>query len=110
MKRAWLNFILFTLGAASLSLSCQKIQAECISIGESDAGKTLRVRRGQTICFKLPVLPANGYMWYPTYDPGALAQIGKTRFETADPRGKPGLEEVQSFQFQAKSLGVSSIR
>jgi len=110
MKRAFLNLLLVTLGVANFTISCQKIQAKCISVGESDAGKTLTVRRGQAICFKFPVLPANGYMWYPTYDPTALSQIAKTRFESADSPGKPGVEEVQTFQFQAKNSGVLSIR
>jgi predicted secreted protein len=110
MKCVFLNLLLFAVGAFNLSLSCQTIQAKCIPVREGDAGKTLTVRRGQTLCFKFPVLPANGYMWYATYNPTDLAQVGKTRFESEDSTGKPGAEEVQTFQFQANNSGSVSIR
>jgi predicted secreted protein len=110
MKRALTNLLLFTLGASVLSVFCQTVQPKCIVLSESDAGKTLTVKRGETICFKFPVLPANGYMWYPSYDSSALAQIGKTRFQSADFPGKPGLEQVQTFQFRANTSGVLSLR
>jgi inhibitor of cysteine peptidase len=77
-------------------------------ITQTDHGKTVSVRKGDTVTLQLPENPTTGYRWsLDQHDPSALEPMQKPSFEPGGPA--LGAGGGRTFTFLAKTSGESDL-
>jgi predicted secreted protein len=94
--------------------SCQ--QSDRVSVTEknghctntdSGEGEVVRVRVGDTLIVRLPVIPATGAVWH-FANSEVLKEKERTKYELLE-QGKPGAKAKQVFQFMVKKHGQHTL-
>lgn len=78
-----------------------------IDLTESDNGRTIRARVGDSIALRLPEVAGSGYTWSPiSFDDKILELTGST----TEPAGALGGSGLHDFTFRAASPGTTSLQ
>ena len=105
-SRRFASFALVVWLSLTLPLPCfSRIELnETITLGDKDNGRSLTLRKGDTLIVKLGSQPGTGYGWrIAKNDAHRLKFLGES-VESPD-NGSEGGTELQAFRFEAQSSG-----
>jgi inhibitor of cysteine peptidase len=107
MKTIFYTLIILILLAGSLA-ACQ-VFGKTTTISESDAGKTITIKNGETLVVKLKGNITTGYTWVPAgQDPQLLTQVGENEYTPeSNLIGAPG---TIILKFTATATGQTVLR
>lgn len=105
MKRTLFVLMVFMLMAAA----CQPGQTDPIALTAEDAGKTIELKKGDSIQVSLEGNPTTGYNWYMvTQEPSILEQSGEPAYKAdTDKLGSPGMITLN---FKAVASGKGALQ
>jgi inhibitor of cysteine peptidase len=103
-----LSTLIILLLSALLLTACGSGTADTITIGEADAGHTIKLEVGDSLVVALPGNITTGYNWIPApQEPSLLEQVGEPKVTPAsDLLGAPGMIALQ---FKAASAGQTTL-
>ena len=103
MKRTLFVLMVFLL----ITAACQPAQTDPIALTAEDAGKTIELKKGDSIQVSLKGNPTTGYNWYMvTQEPAVLEQTGEPAYKAdTDKLGSPGLITL-NFKAVASGKGL----
>jgi len=106
MKRAVLSlWVLLILCGILFSCSPRRT----ISVGESENGKTVEIKAGDTVKIALAGNPTTGYNWYvSSVDTQVLAQVGDPSFVASS--NATGASGLITLTFHASIAGQTSLQ
>jgi inhibitor of cysteine peptidase len=79
-----------------------------VTLGEGDAGHTIKVNADQHVVVQLPSNPTTGYEWS-VADLGGLEQVGKATYKASETSGVVGSGGTQSFTFTGHKRGSGQL-
>ena len=101
--------VFVVLFAVLVLAACSKSGGASVTLYHTDAGRTIKLKRGDVLSIELEGNPSTGFTWQvASVEEGILKQEGDYEFE-ADQPGLPGSGGTCTFTFAAVGVGQTAL-
>jgi len=112
IKKTAVYTMIAILAAVLGGMSCKTGEIDLSAcrplVTESDNGKEIQMKKGDTICVKLRAQLGTGFGWYVEKSSPLLKQLGNP-LQIQEKKGEPGSVEFQVYQFTAQGSGKGEL-
>jgi len=106
----WFGVLAIALIVVLSMSACDKSGGASVTLRETDTGRTIELKRGDTLIVELEGNPTTGFTWeVASVDASILKQEGDYEFE-ADKPGVPGSGGTFTFTFGAEGAGQTELQ